>query len=104
LQKNDGNKASTSPGDEAGKEPDIDGTSNKITDAIRAKHEAQQRILDSNEPLSDAEIASARTLLLQHLQPREKVMQALARLSSERSLNDPTVVRRLNHVSALPVP
>jgi hypothetical protein len=96
MQKNDTRKVDTSSAYEAGQEPDIDGTSKKMTDAVRAKHEAQQRILDSNEPLSDAEIASARTLLLHHLRPREKVMQALARLSSERSLHDPTIVRCLN--------
>jgi predicted dinucleotide-binding enzyme len=90
VQKQDASKASTSGG--TGKDPDIDGARKKITDAVRAKHEAQQKILDSNEPLSDAEIASARSLLLQHLLPREKVMQALARLSSERVTNDPTIV------------
>lgn len=99
----DPSKASTSGEAAAKKEPDIDGTSKKVTEAIRAKHEAQQKILDSNKPLSDAEIASARTLLLQHLLPREKVVQALARLSSERFANDPTIVRHLNCSSDLAI-
>lgn len=99
VQKQDPGQASTSAGVGKGKEPDIDGTSNKISEAVRANHEAQQKVLDSNEPLSDAEIASARTLLLQHLLPREKVMSALARLSSERSTNNQTIVRHQSYSS-----
>lgn len=95
VQNQDPAKASTSAG--AGtKEPVIDGTSSKVTEAVRAKHEQQQKILDSNEPLTDSEIAEARSLLLQHLLPREKVMQALARLSSERATNDSKIVRNLD--------
>jgi hypothetical protein len=53
-----------------------------VAPAVRARLEAQQEALNRTEPLPEAEIAAARALLIQHLQPRESIMQGLARLSA----------------------
>lgn len=62
-----------------------------VAPAVRERLQAQQEALENAQPLPDSEIAAARALLIQHLQPRESIMQGLARFSS--ALKAPAAVR-----------
>lgn len=53
--------------------------------------EQQQAALDNMKPLSDEELAEARATLVEHMQPRETVMQAMARLSAKPGRSAPKV-------------
>eukprot|EP00892_Ulva_mutabilis_P002562 jgi/Ulvmu1/12306/UM088_0026.1 len=49
----------------------------------------QQAALDNMKPLSDEELAQARSTLVEHMQARETVMQAMARLSAKPTKGTP---------------
>lgn len=65
----------------------------QLTVDIQTKQRLDQQkvALDNMKPLSDEELAVARSTLVEHMQPRETVMQAMARLSAKPSKSAPQV-------------
>ena len=63
--------------------PKVRRTQVVVSAEVKAKHAGAQAQIDQGAGLSDAEIASARRVLVEHMQPRETVMQALTRLSAK---------------------
>lgn len=53
--------------------------------------EKEQAAIESMKPMSEEELAEARSTLIDHMQPRETVMQAMARLSAKPSKSAPQV-------------
>lgn len=53
--------------------------------------EKEQAAIESMKPMSEEELAEARSTLIDHMQPRETVMQAMARLSAKPSKRAPQV-------------
>lgn len=53
-----------------------------INEQTKQRLAKEQEAFENREPLSDAELAEARTTLIEHMQPRETVMQTMARLSA----------------------
>jgi predicted hydrolase (HD superfamily) len=56
-----------------------------VSDDIKRRHEKDNALLSQKEHLPEEELAAARCSLIQHMLPRETVMQALTRLSGKRS-------------------
>jgi hypothetical protein len=63
-----------------------------VSEDVRRRHQTEQALLDSKEPLPEAEMAAARRNLIKHMLPRETVMQALTRLGGKRSQNPVSAV------------
>ena len=63
--------------------PKVRRTQVVVSAEVKAKHAGAQAQIDQGAGLSDAEIASARRVLVEHMQSRETVMQALTRLSAK---------------------
>jgi hypothetical protein len=53
-----------------------------VSAEVRRKVERQQAAIANVQPLTEDEITEARRVLVQHMQPRESVMETMGRLST----------------------